>query len=104
MAVKEKRGRRRYVAFRVGPRTTKEALIGKLRALRGESAPYVVQCSSGWCIVRCPPKDVDDTVRLVTRADPEAESLLTSGTLRTLRDRYPGMRSAPRRRRPTVKQ
>ena len=89
MVVKSKRGRRRYVAFTVDPSFTKEGMAGKLRAFCGDSAPKVIQCAEGWCILRCRPEDRDETISLISRIDPESKSLRTSGTLITLRRRYP---------------
>ena len=62
---------------------------GKLRAFCGDSAPKVIQCAEGWCILRCRPEDRDETISLMSRIDPESKSLRTSGTLITLRRRYP---------------
>ena len=87
MAVKEKRGRRRYVAFTVREDLRKETLISALRRL-GDDPPYVVQCGEGWAILRCSPEDVDDTISQMKDADPSSVSLRTSGTLRTLRGMY----------------
>ncbi len=89
MVVKSERGRRRYIAFIVDPALSKESLAGKLRAFAGEVAPKVIQCAEGWCIVRCTPKDRDDVIALMGRAAPGSKSLRTSGTLITLRRRYP---------------
>ena len=89
MVVKSKRGRRRYIAFTVSSGLTKESLAGKLSAFGGDSAPKVIQCAEGWCIVRCSPNDRDRAVELMSAADPESRSLRTSGTLITLRRRYP---------------
>jgi len=88
MTVKEKRGRRRYIAFRIAGELTKDAMISRLRKVCGEP-PYVVQCSEGWMIVRCAPSDIDETIRLVKLADPSSSSLKTSGTLASLRSGYP---------------
>lgn len=94
MVVKSERGRRRYVAFTVNESLTKETLISKLRSfVPPEEAPYVIQCASGWAIIRCAPKEHEDTVALMKRADPSSESVMTSGTLRTLRARYPILES-----------
>jgi len=88
MTVKEKRGRRRYVAFSVDAELRKETLISALRRL-GDDPPYVIQCGEGWAILRCSPEDVVDTVSEMRNADPSSVPLRTSGTLRTLRDTYP---------------
>ena len=102
MVVKSKRGRRRYVAFTVDPSLTRENLAGKLKAFCGDSAPKVIQCAEGWCILRCTPGNRDDTVSMMSRIDPESRSLRTSGTLITLRRRYPRLMETrpPARRRP----
>jgi len=88
MTVKEKRGRRRYIAFTIGAEITKDAMISRLRKVCGEP-PYVIQCSEGWMIVRCTPSDIDETIRIVRLADPSSSSLRTSGTLASLRSEYP---------------
>ena len=86
MTVKAIRGRRRYVAFDVSPGMTFETLASRVpRRYR------VIQCAGGMAIVRCG-DDVEDCVESVRHADPGAVSRRTSGTLRTLRDRYSVLR------------
>ena len=89
MVVKSERGRRRYIAFTVDPALTAEALAGRLKAFCPESAPKVIQCERGWCILRCAPKECAGTRDLMARIYPDSRSLRTSGTLITLRRRYP---------------
>jgi RNase P/RNase MRP subunit POP5 len=91
MTVKERRGRRRYIAFRVRDDLTKDAVIAVLRRVCG-NPPYVVQCAEGWMIVRCSPSDAEDTIRHVGLADPSSVSLRTSGTLASLRNDYPELK------------
>jgi len=91
MTVKEKRGRRRYIAFRVRGDLTKDTFISLLRKVRIRP-PYVIQCAEGWAIVRCAPSDVEDVMRLVKLADPSSVSLRTSGTLASLRNGYPELK------------
>jgi len=91
MVVKEKRGRRRYIAFNVRPDLTKDTMISLLRKVCNEP-PYVVQCAEGWMIVRCSPQDTEETIRTVERADPSSGSLRTSGTLASLRSEYPDLK------------
>ncbi len=101
MTVKSVRGRRRYIAFVCDPSLDRPGLISLLNERAGESAPYVVQCSEGWCILRCTPTQCDDTIALMCSADGSARSLRTSGTLRTLRARYPRLhelRPPPKRK------
>ena len=89
MVVKSKRGRRRYIAFTVDPELTAEALTGKLKAFCPDSTPKVIQCAKGWCILRCSPQERERTVGLMSQIYPGSKSLRTSGTLITLRRRYP---------------
>ena len=89
MVVKSERGRRRYIAFTVDAELTAEALAGKLKAFCPETTPKVIQCAKGWCILRCGPKECADTIALMSRIYPDSKSLRTSGTLITLRRRYP---------------
>lgn len=94
MVVKEKRGRRRYVAFSLDPGLRRDDLR---RAL---AAGSVIQCSEGWAIVRCAPSETSLMAESVRSADPGAVSLATSGTLKTLREKYPELeRTRPPKRR-----
>ncbi|NLN72187.1 MAG: hypothetical protein GX137_05310 [Thermoplasmatales archaeon] len=94
MVVKEKRGRRRYVAFRLDPGLRRDDLRKVLRS------GSVIQCSEGWAVVRCAPSETHLISDEVRSADPGAESMATSGTLKTLRTRYPELeRTRPPKRR-----
>jgi RNase P/RNase MRP subunit POP5 len=88
MAVKEKRGRRRYIAFTVSPHLTKESLITVFRRI-SDGQPYVIQCAEGWAVLRCSPDETDATISKMKDADPISVSLRTSGTLSKLREIYP---------------
>ncbi len=93
MTVKSKRGRRRYVVFSVSPGLTREALI---HGIPGGRRFNVIQCAEGMAIVRCAPDEVEECTAAVRRAEAGAETVCVSGTLRTLRDRYPVLkRNAP---------
>ncbi|KUE74023.1 hypothetical protein AUQ37_06970 [Candidatus Methanomethylophilus sp. 1R26] len=93
MTVKSKRGRRRYIAFRVSPGLAMPELSQRMpRQFR------VIQCAGGMAIVRCSPETADGCAAAVRRADPSSEAVRTSGTLRTLRSRYRVLReNAPPR-------
>ncbi|MGN1044608.1 MAG: hypothetical protein ACI4Q9_01460 [Candidatus Methanomethylophilaceae archaeon] len=102
MTVKSKRGRRRYIAFTVSPSLRRSELIGALTERMGADAPRVIQCSEGWCIIRCPPEQCASAIGTISEIDPGSVSLRTSGTLITLRRRYPELmrlRPPPMRRR-----
>ena len=91
MVVKEKRGRRRYIAFTVSAGLGKDTLIASLRKVC-DVPPYVVLCAEGWAVVRCSPADVDIVIGIMKNADASSVSLRTSGTLASLYDRYPRLR------------
>ena len=93
MVVKSKRGRRRYVVFSTSVSLTKEDLIRKLRSSCGENAPYVIQHANGKTVIRCSPTEIDDISAKLRSVDDTSESLITSGTLKTIRERYPELRS-----------
>lgn len=94
MVVKEKRGRRRYIAFRVDGKLSDEQLLAKLNATlspKGIKVPKVIQFDGRMGILRCSPLDKEKVVSLLAeRSDPQGmiETLSTSGTLLTLRQKY----------------
>jgi len=92
MVVKSKRGRIRYIVFDVSPNMRKDILIKNLKAFKPNDAPYVVQCADGKAIVRCTPHSAEETMRTMSQADPSCVSLMTSGTLRTIREKYPALK------------
>lgn len=99
MVVKDRRGRRRYIVFRVSPELDRETLIKRTRRIREpDRVPYIIQCSDGLAVIRCSPDRRDDMIEVMSDLDPGCTSLATSGTLKTLRDRYPGLRAGHVRR------
>ena len=88
MVVKEKRGRRRYVAFILGSPVSKSDLEEGIRST-GYSQISVIQCAGGWCILRCEPWLLERLGGIMDRACPGSESRSTSGNLITLRREYP---------------
>ncbi|MFA6870514.1 MAG: hypothetical protein WCQ63_06005 [Methanomethylophilus sp.] len=91
MTVKAQRGRRRYIAFSTNPALTRNDLIAGL-------APWgrtynVIQCAAGMAIVRCSPAQREACIAAVRQADSSCNPVDTSGTLRTLRDRYPALKA-----------
>jgi len=105
MTVKSQRGRRRYVAFTTSPGLSKNGLIAGMA--RFGRTYNIIQCGDGMAIVRCAPDTIYACIAAVREGDPQATAVLTSGTLRTLRDRYPVLRAntppkPPRSRLPTA--
>jgi RNase P/RNase MRP subunit POP5 len=94
MVVKEKRGRRRYIAFRVEPKLSDAELLAILNATlspRGTKVPKVIQFDGRMGIIRCSPADKDKVISALSEgSDPRGkiETLCTSGTLLTLREKY----------------
>jgi len=93
MVVKCKRGRTRYIAFDVSRGLRKDALIRYMKINEADNPLYIVQCTGGKAIVRCTPATVERTMSVMSRADPSCASLMTSGTLRKIRERYPELKT-----------
>ena len=96
MVVKSKRGRRRYVAFEVSPGLRKDALIGGLVSVDRVNPPYVIQLTRGKAIIRCAPENREDTILAVSKVDPSSVPLITSGTIRKIRELYPSLQPEKR--------
>jgi len=92
MAVKSKRGRVRYIAFDVSADLRKDVLIRGINSVSPDDFLYVVQCAHGKAMVRCSPNNREEAIRIMSLVDPSCVSLMTSGTIRTIRDRYPELR------------
>lgn len=95
MVVKERRGRRRYVAFEVTSEelVPPESLLSALRALtpQGGRVPKLIQFDGHMGILRCDLRDLAPTKELVVRAGAKVgakvRTVSTSGTLLALRER-----------------
>ncbi len=99
MVVKEKRGRRRYIAFSVisSRSVGRQEVLSEMSArsdLMRLHAPVIIQYGGNKGIVRCDHAAKEETLRLLRqlRGEPgmeyRVEPLRTSGTLRTLREKY----------------
>lgn len=87
MTVKQKRGRRRYIAFDVPVGLTAPAMAqGLPRGFR------VIQCSGGMAVIRCAPGETEECIVAVTERFSGSAPRRTSGTLRALRSRYSVLR------------
>ncbi len=98
MTVKSVRGRRRYISFEVPEGTVRDGIVS---ALENADPPIpgakAITCGKGKAVVRCSPSEREATVSAITAAFEGSKSLRTSGTLRALRDRDPGLR-VPRKK------
>jgi len=92
MVVKSKRGRVRYIVFDVPSDLRKDILIRDVNSIGPEGLVYVVQCTGGKAMVRCTPKNKEEAMRIMSQIAPSCVSLMTSGTIRTIRERYPELR------------
>lgn len=96
MTVKSVRGRRRYIVFTVGDCVSRQGVA--LAAQSADSESRVVTVQNGMAVVRTSPAKTDDVVKTVTEKIPGSVPLRTSGTLKSLRDRYTGLRKEPKPR------
>lgn len=94
MVVKEKRGRRRYVAFEVTSEEllSDEALLSAMRSLSsGKKPPKMIQFDGHVGVVRCDLRELAWTKELLVsagnRLGSSIRTLSTSGTLHALRER-----------------
>jgi RNase P/RNase MRP subunit POP5 len=105
MVVKERRGRRRYVAFEVMSEELvgTEALLSSLKALApsGTKPPKLIQFDGHMGVVRCDLPELAVTKELLVRAGARSgadiRTVSTSGTLHALRERL-SLPQAERRR------
>ena len=97
MVVKSKRGRRRYVVFQVEKTLQKNTVIDVLNAKKIEL--YVVQCDSGFCVIRTPHDQVEKTIETICNTFESSSSLSISGTLKTLRNKYPILEKTKQKKR-----
>jgi len=91
MVVKEKRGRRRYVAFETPESMDAETVSHEIisSAVRlGVRPPKLIQFEGRRGIVRSLEPEKEATLELLNAADLPIRTLRTSGTLKTLRERY----------------
>ena len=91
MVVKERRGRRRYVVFEtsesVDAETVSREIISSSVRL-GVRPPKLIQFEGRRGIVRSSEPEKEATLELINAADLPMRTLRTSGTLKTLRERY----------------
>ena len=99
MVVKDRRGRRRYIAFRVlsESRVSIDDLfrtLGDVSDRSGTKAPKLIEFDGTIGIVRCSNIEKERTLEMLVKLDliaqkkVKVELLRTSGTLKTLRERY----------------
>ncbi|MGN0099000.1 MAG: hypothetical protein ACI38Y_06725 [Candidatus Methanomethylophilaceae archaeon] len=98
MVVKSERGRRRYVVYTVPEGTGWDEVLDSLSAEPPLPQLKVISCFSGMAVIRTEPRGLADLDARMRSEWPGSESLMTSGTLRTIRDRYPELRVRRKRK------
>jgi len=94
MVVKEKRGRRRYIAFRTDREISDEQLLAELTVMAaslGIRSPKLIQFDGSVGIFRCRPEDARKVRNALAERPGDRFAIVTlrtSGTLRTLREKY----------------
>jgi RNase P/RNase MRP subunit POP5 len=76
---------------------TRDIIIKRARSACPDDPPYVIQCASGKAILRCSPESKEDAMIMMSKIDPLSSPLITSGTLRKIRQRYPELKQAKNR-------
>ena len=100
MVVKAVRGRRRYVVYTVPADVGREKVLAALAPYADRIPEHkVITSFGGKAIVRCEPGHVAIATEAMRASWPESESLISSGTLRTVRDRYPELKVPQKRKR-----
>ena len=98
MVVKAIRGRRRYVVFTVPPGADRSEVLSALENLGTEMPDLrVITSSSGKAVIRCSPSEIERVSATMDSCFPGSVSLISSGTLRKVRDVYPELK-VPRKR------
>jgi len=100
MVVKSVRGRRRYIVYTVPEETGRNEMLESLSTLMSEMPDLkVITSFGGKAIVRCSPAEIETVSSTMKERYPYSESLLTSGTLRTIRDAYPELKVPQKKKR-----
>ncbi len=100
MVVKAVRGRRRYIVYTVPEDYGRSDILSLLSPLETDMSDLrVITSFGGKTIVRCNPSEIGRVDAVMKQNIPGTQSLLTSGTLRTIRDAYPELRVPQKRKR-----
>ena len=100
MVVKAVRGRRRYIVYTVPAEAGRTEVLSALEKLT-ESMPdiRVITSFEGKAIVRCSPQEIEQVSAAMKAYFPGSESLITSGTLRKIREVYPELKVPQKKKR-----
>ena len=100
MVVKSVRGRRRYIVFTVPSEIGRTEILESFKDLT-ESMPdiRVITSFGGKAVVRCAPNEIQAVSDRMRACYPGSESLITSGTLRKIREEYPELKVPQKKKR-----
>ena len=99
MVVKAVRGRRRYVVYRVPESAQRSDVLSALSKLEASMPDLrVITSFGGKAVVRCGPSEKEAVSEAMKAAYPESESLITSGTLRKIREVYPELKVSQKKK------
>ena len=100
MVVKSVRGRRRYIVFTVPAEAGRATVLEALSDL-AEAMPdlRVITSFEGKAVVRCSPSEIDTVTAKMKATFEGSESLITSGTLRKVREVYPELKVPQKKKR-----
>ena len=100
MVVKSVRGRRRYIVFTVPADAGRNEVLDALSELTAEMPDLrVITSFGGKAVVRCSPAEIEAVRAAMSGAFPGSESLITSGTLRKVRETYPELKVPQKKKR-----
>ncbi len=100
MVVKSKRGRRRYIVFTIPCDVGRNDVLAALEPISGSVPEHkVITSFGGKAVVRCEPGNEKRVAEAMSSAWKGSVSLTTSGTLRTVREKYPELKVPQKRKR-----
>lgn len=100
MVVKAVRGRRRYVVYTVPDTVGRSSVLEALEPYKDRMPEHkVITSFKGKAIVRVRPEHVALATEAMQATWPDSQSLVSSGTLRTVRDKYPELKVQQKRKR-----
>jgi len=100
MVVKAVRGRRRYIVYTVPESAGRSDVLSALSSLETSMTDLrVITSFGGKAIVRCNPAEKEAVTEAMKAAYPGCESLITSGTLRKIREEYPELKVSQKKKR-----
>ena len=98
MVVKSVRGRRRYIVFTVPEDAGRTEVLEALSGLTEDMPDLrVITSFGGKAVVRCSPSEIEKVSAAMKQGFAGSESLITSGTLRKIREEYPELK-VPRKK------